>query len=423
MISDSQIGYGSLCPCHGKLCRPCLACQRKSAAVIVILLMQVGAQFSKLCVSYQPDRLVVAIMQTPPSTVSILAQMQLSLADQQHFELSCAQVESWDQWLNQVELHGLSGLLSQHQSTYQFSIPERITLANKALNLRHKSAAAARYQAMLEISEAFAASDIRYLALKGVALMPYVYGDAAMRPMRDIDLLLPPEQLSMAANVMRELGYALPDSQPSQFMGDMHQLPNAMKIINGFRTSVELHGDGMTREIKDSLPYPRDESSLQMVHWHDLCLPALRDAEMIHQVSRHYEGLHNGALLKLINAVDVVELARKIAAKTNGLEEVKSRFPHVINTLKCLHLLNPLPQDLVEQIEDLPYGDLEGVGQSMVSFRATLYGQGSVVKRLRRLLRPPIWWLHLYYNRDPNKSIYWVLWVKHPLRLFRWCAF
>ena len=64
--------------------------------------------------------------------------------------------------------------------------------------------------------------------------MPHIYKVAELRPMRDMDILMPVEQLQKAASVMRELGYNLPTEQPSKFMRDMHQLPNASKKVNGF---------------------------------------------------------------------------------------------------------------------------------------------------------------------------------------------
>jgi hypothetical protein len=51
---------------------------------------------------------------------------------------------------------------------------------------------------------------IRSVALKGPLLGEAIYGDPGRRPSNDIDLLVPPEQLRAAVEVMRELGYIAP---------------------------------------------------------------------------------------------------------------------------------------------------------------------------------------------------------------------
>src|ERR1017187_2005929 len=51
---------------------------------------------------------------------------------------------------------------------------------------------------------------IRSIALKGPLLGEAIYGDPGRRPSSDIDLLVAPEQLRAAVEVIRELGYGAP---------------------------------------------------------------------------------------------------------------------------------------------------------------------------------------------------------------------
>jgi hypothetical protein len=55
-----------------------------------------------------------------------------------------------------------------------------------------------------------AEAGIRSIALKGPLLGEEIYGDPGRRPSNDIDLLVSPEQLHAAADVVRELGYGVP---------------------------------------------------------------------------------------------------------------------------------------------------------------------------------------------------------------------
>ncbi|MEO0368132.1 MAG: nucleotidyltransferase family protein, partial [Pseudomonadota bacterium] len=283
------------------------------------------------------------------------------------------------------------------------------------------AAAAARLKAIKEIDAAFTAENLSYVALKGAALMPYVFGQPQLRPMRDMDLLMPVAHLPRAEIIMRKLGYDLPKSQPSKYMRDMHQLPNASKKVDGFLISVELHNDGISREVPGHYYYPEGDDNIQPIDWDGFSLPALEDNQFCHQVSKHLEGLHNNAVLKLINVMDVIGLAGLITEK-GGYKELVARYPHVENTLKCLHLLTPLPAALQEAIPELTSKQIAGPGQIMVSLRTALLGNKSLKERFKLLFMPSDWWLHLYYNRDPNKSLTWIKWFKHPARVINWLS-
>ena len=57
------------------------------------------------------------------------------------------------------------------------------------------------------VLEALAAAGIELLVLKGAALTRFYAGDLGLRPMRDIDVLVPPNQTERAAATLSDLGY------------------------------------------------------------------------------------------------------------------------------------------------------------------------------------------------------------------------
>lgn len=329
--------------------------------------------------------------------------------------------DDWQEWLANVELHGLSGLANKHLSEHDLPIPGAVAMQLKALKIRHTAAARARRKVLGQIDAAFKEQGIRYLALKGAALAPYVYKEEYLRPMRDMDLLIPLEQLDRSGQVLRSIGFEMEDEQPSKYMRDMHQLPNATKVIDGLTCSVELHRDGISREVPGHYYYPKDDALLQTIEWHQLSFLALDDVHMLHQVSRHLEGLHPAALQKLINVMDVIMLADKIL-QSGQWSRLELEFPHVINTLRCLHLLTPLPQSLQAKVADLPKTRPQGIGVIMGSLRSGLLEQEGLFAKLKPLLLPSDWWLYLYYNTHPDKSLMWIKCVRHPLRLCNWLS-
>ncbi len=360
-------------------------------------------------------------MHRPLPSVTALARFSFTDAELASACLALKKETNWQEWINQVELHGLSGFVNKHLQEHGLPIPDELRLPLKALKVRHQSAAAARHTALREIDAAFKAGGIDYLALKGAALMPHLFKEDYLRPMRDMDLLLKKQDEREAAQILRNIGFDLPDEQPSKFMRDMHQLPNATKTIDGFKCSVELHRDGISREVVGHLFYPESEAVLQTIEWDGLTFNAFDDVTMLHQVCRHLEGLHSGGVLKLINVMDVIGLAEHVL-KNGNWPHLASSYPHVLITLQCLHLLTPLPTSLKNELDLQAPPSMTGVGEIMGSLRNALTTTRPLRERAQLLLRPSDWWLHLYYNVSPQKSLFWVKWFRHPLRVSNWLA-
>ena len=360
-------------------------------------------------------------MRKPMDSIVALARLTLSSADASAANRLLAEVAAWPNWLQQIEAHGLSGLASKHIAEHDLTIPADIKVSLRALNIRHRAAAQARYRVLTEIDAIFKQHDLPYVGLKGAALMPHLYLEASLRPMRDMDLLVPKERIDEAGGLLRELGFTMPDHQPTKYMRDMHQLPNATKTVDGFTCSVELHLDGITREVPGHLYYPAQENAFQTIRWNDLSFKAFEDKLFLHQVAAHLQGLHPSALLKLINVVDVVVLAQHILKKGDW-DALQQQYPHVVNVLRCLHLYTPLPNELQDQLAPMPVKAVKGVGEIMGSLRNALVTKRALSDRLILLFFPSDWWLHLYYNVDPDKSLIWVKCIKHPLRVLNWLS-
>jgi len=343
-------------------------------------------------------------MHIPLPSVIALARYELVEEHLVHAQKTLFEETDWQTWINQIELHGLSGFVNKHMSEHDLPIPDALVIPLKALKTRHTAATQARYETLCEIDAIFKQYGIPYAALKGAALMPYLFKQGYLRPMRDMDLLLPRNCEQKAADCLREIGFDLPETQPSKFMRDMHQLPNATKTVNGMVCSVELHRNGISRDVGGQLFYPQSTDSFQIVAWDELEFQALEDVQMLHQVTKHLEGIHPGNFLKLINVMDVIMLAEHIRS-SGQWTKLEQRYPHVINSLHCLHLLTPLPDSLQRQIccsSRVP----SGVGQIMSSLSVILLGERSVSQKFKLLFLPSDWWMHLYYNVSPNKLCY-----------------
>ena len=358
-------------------------------------------------------------MQSHTPLLHALTCLEMPKTQVELVESHLSQVTDWSGLLGEIELHGLAPLFYQHVSNAQLVVPAEQLMALRALNLRHGAAADARYKAYAQLDKAFAQENIVLVALKGLALAPMIYKQDKLRPMRDIDLLVAPQSLAHAERIMRECGYDLPAEQATRYMRDAHQLPNATKLVDGFNISVEIHHDAISRDITESLRFGDVRNELQSIQWRALTLTTLKHELMLHQLCRHLQGLHPGDRTKLINVLDIVAYTERFEQQIDWLR-LQSEYSHVLNTLKCLHLITPLSEVLQSRIPGVSDVSLSGVGQPMASVRRILTSNKSWREKLNSMLCPSQWWLHLYYNVDPAKTLFWVKTFRHPLRLITW---
>ncbi|MEM7358855.1 MAG: nucleotidyltransferase family protein [Pseudomonadota bacterium] len=334
---------------------------------------------------------------------------------------SLAEVDDWAAFLRQAELYGVSNQLLRQVRSNELAIPQEAVLSLKALALRHRSAADARYQVIEKLSLVLQQRNIPVVALKGLALAPMIYSADELRPMRDMDVLVPREREAEVATIVRELGFELPETQPTRYMRDTHQLPNATKQVNGFTISLEVHHDALSRDAPGSFFYEEVAPELQAFRWRELELLTLGHEHMLHQLCRHLEALHPGGVLKLINVMDVVLYSEQYIEQIDW-QRVKANYSHVLNTLKCLHQIMPLSGPLQARVGGVSTTQNANVGEIMLPLTIIFHKQNSLKKKLNLLFAPSDWWLHLYYNVNPTKSLLLVKLVKHPVTIISWLA-
>ena len=119
---------------------------------------------------------------------------------------------AWNDILAVSALHGLSPLVYRRVQGAVAAAPVAVT---RELRERYLSSAAANMRLFHELGailRALRAADVPVIPLKGACLAEAVYGDIALRPMADLDLLVKPADLPLAVEALRQLGY---DSRPA----------------------------------------------------------------------------------------------------------------------------------------------------------------------------------------------------------------
>ncbi|MGE0876530.1 MAG: nucleotidyltransferase family protein [Burkholderiales bacterium] len=110
--------------------------------------------------------------------------------------------------------HGVAPLL--HRGLERAGGLARLPEAARAALAAARRDTAARnllhYAEFRRIADAMAARALPLMALKGLHLAELVYGDISLRPMADVDFLVPEARVDEAAGVLRALGYGEGDA-------------------------------------------------------------------------------------------------------------------------------------------------------------------------------------------------------------------
>ena len=122
------------------------------------------------------------------------------------------------------------------------------------------------FEDLREVALASVENRIPLLVLKGPTLVHLVYGDPAIRPMDDIDLLVHPEDILRLEEALRRLGYTPHPLYPDLFRRgktvlDLHTDPINRSRIEARGAAVRLDIDALWR---NALPLP-DFPQLQML--------------------------------------------------------------------------------------------------------------------------------------------------------------
>src|SRR5262245_16340795 len=98
--------------------------------------------------------------------------------------------------------------------------------------LSHAAWHRARANALHEVLGTLELQSIDALVLKGAALAWMIYQTPTLRPMADIDLLVPPPAAPRAQEALRRLGFRA-ERTARRYGRNMHHLPVATRVDGG----------------------------------------------------------------------------------------------------------------------------------------------------------------------------------------------
>ena len=318
-----------------------------------------------------------------------------------------------------AEEHAAAPLLHQwltrEKNTVDAPTPARRAIT--ALALRHKLAYRARLKALNLMLEALETQNIPVILLKGAALAETVYADPALRPMRDVDILVSKQQAQAAAQCLTRIGFVQDETHLSRYMQDHHHLPNTAITIDGMKISVEVHHDAIAADVDDSIATDNlSAGPLSLTLSSGRAARCLNHTDMLRHLCRH--SFEPAAEIRLIHLFDIIAWASHYASDIDW-DKIRAQYPRIIAVIRCAHCVLPLPQQLTKHIAP-PARRPARAGEGMRPLSAIVNSGNPPHRTLAELLNPPAWWMHGYYGIDPDRSLAACRLVKHPANLMRW---
>jgi hypothetical protein len=335
---------------------------------------------------------------------------------------ACTAVSDWDSLLDQAEAQGVAPLVNAHLSSHVEEVPLFFMRGLRFLCLRHRQANAAFMQGLYEVLSLLADAGISSLVLKGAALCHTVYPEIALRPMRDIDLLLSEEDVYHGHELLLNNGF---QQSCEQLPEDYYHLQPLIQEVNGLRVCVELHRGLFPNEPPYYTPLPFAELYRRARPFavHGLDALTLADEDMLWHLYQH--GFHaplSYEPFRLISAADIVSLVED-RVEALDWDRISRCYPELYRALPHFHYLTPWTEKVLKRLPGKIRKTCSGVGKPFAGWpRLQLYGSG-LLQRLRLVQAtffPGRWWLMLYYSTCSRSSFAWSRYIRHPFHVCRW---
>ncbi len=315
-----------------------------------------------------------------------------------------------------AERHGLSNLLARHLGDAGITLPETLRQQLTGLKIRHRRANRARMAALAEMLDAFRDAGIPCVVLKGAALVNLVYPSPELRPMGDIDVLVPGHAARAAQQCLRDLGYRGEDRKHG-VMSEHHHLPAATRVDDGIAVVVEVHVDALSRDTGRSLGYDDMKAELQAFEVEGVAGHAPGDVTMLRHLCQH--AFEPAESFKLVMLADIYGYAQHFHARIPW-DRLRAELPLTYNGIAMLSSLAPPPAAVAEHLPPDGGQYPADAGSGYPPLSVSLARRAGLLKTTRDIFSAPDWWLHCYYGVPADRSLAGTRLFRHPVSVLGW---
>jgi hypothetical protein len=309
--------------------------------------------------------------------------------------------KGWDAFLHEATHHRLLPIAYWTFKRHQVVIPRKVNLILAGAYLQQACLAKAQNAAMNEILRAFTELGIDALVLKGGVLAHLIYPEPGLRPMEDIDILVSPDQLGKAHEVLSSKGYSAP-LEKTRYDRLQHQMPIAHRKVAGHIVCIELHRELFNRILNCTMDFSHLERPFAQIQIDGVNVNHLGEAELLWM---QYRGLRKLAEpLRQIQLIDIALLAERMPDHWQG-PSVRMLHSELWNALVALDQYIPFSQR-TRQFLGIPIQkkpDAQGhLGQDYSGWPRVLMQRHWA--DWVQTLWPKRWWAHFFYGLAPDST-------------------
>ena len=317
---------------------------------------------------------------------------------------------------NVAATHRVGPLLYWHLKAYGISYPQAVRKSLAAMYARQKLIAAAQAETLSEIITAFSAAGLDSVVLKGGALAHVIYPEPGLRPMEDLDILIPPDRAGNARAILLDLGFNAP-SPGTRYDRLQHHLPIAHRTRNGVTVSVELHTRAFNMMMRDSLSMTNMRQPLLDFSVAGHTMHTLNPVQMLWM---QYLGLRKLAEpLRYIQLADLVGMAEVLFDKIDW-PALRATYPDLWHAYEAIHAFSPLGESVCATLGLDPENPaaMAIIGQDYRGWPLHGFGEqrrhADKWRLLLNTLFPPEWWARLVYGVDTSRGMAGIRLFRHP---------
>lgn len=323
-----------------------------------------------------------------------------------------SRIEDWSDFLHEAAAQRLLPLVYWQVRSHGLTCAPAVRRIMASAYVRQKSLAEAQTRTLREVVTALTAAGIDSVVLKGGVLAHTIYPEPGLRPMDDLDILVPPDRIEAARSVLLDLGFRAP-AAATRFDRLQHQLPIAQREVNGHTVCVELHHTLFNRIVGEALDYSTLERPLARLTLDGVVLQHLAPLPLLWM---HYRGLRKLAEpLCLLHLLDMAALAERLPEQITG-HPLRLQHPDLWHALVALDEFVPL-SSRTRQFLGLPSrSDAEGTdetGGDYAGWPRSGARADSLGDALRRFAWPPAWWARFFYGLPQSRGLRWTITRRH----------
>jgi hypothetical protein len=159
----------------------------------------------------------------------------------------CLKEVDWPLLVKTAERHGLAPLAyaALKKSDLLKVAPESAAASFRMAYLRASVANRLVFQDLASLIDRFKSEDIPVIVLKGGSLAATLYDDAALRPMGDLDLLIPRDAVERAKRALAEQGY-WPSTEMADGFSDRFSVEQTFLRMGNRPSQIDVHWHAFT---------------------------------------------------------------------------------------------------------------------------------------------------------------------------------